>query len=288
MPQTSKQIKKAIKAIGTIKKTTKTMQLISLSKMQKNARIWARSKKYLEQILTIARTVGGSKKTTNPISAEGAVPLIVLFASDRGLCGSFNTKVITATKAQYAQLGPNTLVLAVGKRAGAIKNTVGGALVSLYPSAHNNLTTEAVAPVSSQVSALIASGKVSEVVVVYTAYQSAFSQQVTSQKIFPLDLIAIPVDPTLDNESTLYCIEPDPDTIMSYLTPVYLEAMLFRCWIESAVSEHTARMQAMKNATDAAKDIIDTLTLELNKTRQAAITQEIAQIMGARKSMTTL
>jgi F-type H+-transporting ATPase subunit gamma len=287
MPQTAKQIKKAIKAIGTIKKTTKTMQLISSSKMQKNARILARSKKYLEQISVIARTVGDSKKTIQSVPTIGAVPLIVLFASDRGLCGSFNTKVVSATKTQYA-LVPDTLVFAVGKRAGKIKNTVGDALISLYPSAHNNLTTEAVAPVASQISALITAGKVSEIVVVYTAYHSAFSQQVVAQKIYPFDLTRQDDSDTFPQDGRQsYCIEPDADTILSYLTPVYLEAMLFRCWIESTVSEHTARMQAMKNATDAAKDIIDTLTLELNKTRQAAITQEIAQIMGARKSMTT-
>jgi len=279
MPQTAKQIKKAIKAIGNIKKTTKTMQLISSSKMQKNLRIWVRSKKYLEQLAHITKELGKTQKDTVDTEIVGKT-LLISFASDRGLCGSFNTKIIVRSRG-LLKSGTADQVIAIGKRAGAIKNTAGDNFLALYPSGHNNLNTDVVRPVSEQVAALISSGAISKVEVVYTRYESAFVQAVTQETVYPFAQ-----NITEETQSdTEYLLEPDASTIQTYLMPIYLEGILFRCWIESAVSEHTARMQAMKNATDAAKDIITSLTLELNKTRQAAITQEIAQIMGARKSM---
>lgn len=291
MPQSAKQIKKAIKAISNIRKTTKTMQLISSSKMQKNLRILNSSKKYLEQLDIISgkiydNNIETGKNTEQKEEVLNNRELLICFGSDRGLAGSFNSKIILKAKnivVENEKSGKISDIIIIGKKIKNLKAYATGDLVAFYEASHNNLSTEAVASLALQVSKLIKEKKYSCIKIVYTAYQNAFEQIPQTLDLFPINK-----QTELKQEKSLateYIFEPNKESLIEYLIPIYIQGMLFKSWVESTVSENTARMQAMKNATDAAGDIIKRMTRELNKSRQAAITQEIAQIMGARQSM---
>lgn len=295
MPQSAKQIKKAIKAISNIRKTTKTMQLISSSKMQKNLRILNGSKKYLEELDRISHKLheGLVLEKENSLEERGKKELLICFGSDRGLAGSFNSKIIIKAKELIGEnevLGVQTDTIILGKKIRKIKAYTTGEMVSFYESSHNNLSTDAVAVLAKELSGFIKEKTYSKIRVVYTTYVSAFEQVAADFTLFPVknenlqdDIAKNDFNP--ENSQAEYIFEPKKEVLIEYLTPIYIQGMLFKAWVESMVSENTARMQAMKNATDAAGDIIKRMTRELNKSRQAAITQEIAQIMGARQSM---
>lgn len=297
-----REIKNRLRSIKNSKKITKAMELVSAAKMRKAVQAAVNTRTYANMIwdimFRIVTTV--ELKPTDQVRrffSADHIPAdkpehitIVLFTSNRGLCGAFNTNVIRKTLKLIKDHGKdNVTVVAFGKKGVTALNNLGIKAELAYAkddvAKDTGSITEAVEYVYEQYRA----GKTDRVMVGYTDYHSAVVQVAVLKQLFPLDRsgsITKGVEnddvkkPTLPDTAAPvdYLYEPDQLEVLSYLVPRLTEVQLYQALLESNAAEHSARMVAMKSATDAAGDMIDDLVLAFNRTRQASITKEIAEI----------
>jgi F-type H+-transporting ATPase subunit gamma len=234
--------------------------------------------------------------------------LVVLIASNRGLCGSFNANVfkkagqilknkenvalhrIPGGKEVAASENIEVDVLGVGKKSAAFAKKMGLSLIAAFDNLSEKPSFLDVLSISRVVLEAYKKGDYDKVVVVYTHFRSALVQEVKVRQMLPVSEIDIEKmlgeTATLANEKNEmrnlenYVFEPDVMTVLTDILPKLVEIQLYEAVLESAASEHSSRMLSMKNASSAAGDMIDALTLEYNKARQSAITREISEIVG--------
>lgn len=257
------------------------MQMVSASKMTRaemNAKAFV---PYMEKIQEVTASIAiGSADASHPMLVSRPVKKTgyVVITSDRGLAGAFNSRVLKAvnqTIQQRHKSNDEFAIIAIGRMAvdffkgkgmNVIVDIVG---VADQPSFAEikDLTTKTVGMFSDET--------YDELYIYYNHYVSAITQEVTSKKILPLTDISSGSD-----QLTSYEFEPSAEEILKVLLPQYAESLIYGALLDSKASEHAARMTAMKNATDNAKDLINALDLSYNRARQAAITQEITEIVG--------
>jgi len=232
--------------------------------------------------------------------------MVILITSNRGLCGSFNANVLKKA-AQLLKNIPNVAqhllpngkavaptenveidILGIGKKSALFAKKFGYNLTNVFETLSDKPSFENVLSISRLVMDAFQGKVYDKVVVVYTNYKSALVQEVKLRQILPVSEIDIEkmIPPATVSEISSakslenYIFEPNVSTILKDVLPRLVEIQLYEAVLESAASEHSARMLAMKNASTAAGEMIDALTLEFNKARQAAITQEISEIVG--------
>ncbi|MBD7938716.1 MULTISPECIES: F0F1 ATP synthase subunit gamma [Cytobacillus] len=276
-----RDIKNRINSTKKTSQITKAMQMVSASKMTRaeiNAKAFV---PYMEKIQEVTASIAiGSADASHPMLVSRPVKKTgyVVITSDRGLAGAFNSRVLKAvnqTIQQRHKSNDEFVIIAIGRMAvdffkgkgmNVIVDIVG---VADQPSFAEikDLTTKTVGMFSDET--------YDEVYIYYNHYVSAITQEVTSKKILPLTDISSGSD-----QLTSYEFEPSAEEILKVLLPQYAESLIYGALLDSKASEHAARMTAMKNATDNAKDLINALDLSYNRARQAAITQEITEIVG--------
>lgn len=313
MPKNTKVIKQRIASVKSTKKITRSMQMIAAAKMQKTVKQVQNSKRYSELAYRLLSEVGKAQSVdhelleTRPVKNE----LLVMMTASRGLCGNFNANVLAKAREYYAnwqstvestvvedeegnKVKPTLKVLAVGKKAAAFAKKRNLDLVALYEKLSDNPAYLSVLPIARTVLQGYKNGEFDKVTIIYTDYQSSLLQIVRQQTLLPLDASALPMttlnvtDNVVDNETpadsdseeTEYKLEPNNQLLLDYILPLLVEVKVYQSTLESAASEHSSRMIAMKNATDNAGEIISALTLEYNKSRQSSITQEVAEIIA--------
>ena len=218
---------------------------------------------------------------------------IVPLTGDRGLAGSFNAQVIRRAFALERSLQAEGKGVALGRRREE------GALDAHLPAARARRARTWASPTGrptrtrrrSRIACaeLFTAGEVDRVVLVYNTYVSALTQRVTEQDILPISADILETDEDERAADTLrgdFIFEPEPEEILERLLPVYLETQIYRALLESTASEQGARMTAMRNASKNAGEIIDSLTLRMNRARQAEITQEILEVVGGAEALT--
>jgi len=285
-----KEIKNRITSISSTMQITSAMKMVSAAKLKRAQDAITQMRPYAEKLQEILGNLSASLDLSeNAYSHQREVKnaYIVAVTSNRGLCGGFNNNIIKQVNAllkdEYA--GYNTKVISVGKKVNdAFKRSDKnfrpegiGAAEDMF----NDLTFERSSQLAQFLMDEFAAGNVDKVVIVYNKFLNAASQQIVTEQF-------LPIAPSETNENASagdYIYEPSKSEIVEDLIPKSLKTQLFKGLLDSHASEHGARMTAMHKATDNATDLKRTLTLEYNKARQAAITNEILEIVGGAEAL---
>jgi F-type H+-transporting ATPase subunit gamma len=294
------EIRRRIKSIGNTKKITKAMEMVAASKMRKaiNNVLAARSYANLawQLVLNLAKR---TESKFHPLLERRPIQKIgiVLVSSNRGLCGGFNgqiaMKVIKEIK-KYEGQNVTIEVITLGKRGRDIIRRYNLAIIADFIKQDLTTSVKEVSAISHLIIDDFINKRCDKVFIAFTDFISSIFQKPRFQQLLPLEA---EVDESLGvigkqtkiekptNEFYEYLFEPDPDVVLSSLLPRLIEMQIYQAVLESDASEHSARMMAMRNAAEAANDMITDLTLIFNQARQAGITKEIAEISSGKAAL---
>ena len=292
-----KDIKTQINSVGSTKKITSAMKMVAASKLRRSQEKAEAARPYssrLEEML--------SSLASSAASGEGIIKLltgtgndqnyiVVPVSADRGLCGGFNSSINRETFKLVKSLegnGKKVQLMPVGKKSRdffnrVMKDQVIESFVDLNVSSTGY---ESALNISNKLQELYFDGKFDKCILVFNKFKSAISQEVTQQQLIPLDVSNSEKEEEKENSSNaIYDYEPDEETILKDLLPKNVSIQIFKVLLESDAGEQGARMAAMDNATRNAGEMIDSLTLKYNRTRQAFITKELIEIISGAESI---
>ncbi len=276
-----RDIKSRINSTKKTSQITKAMQMVSAAKMNKaeaNAKSFV---PYMEKIEEVTQSVAaGSKGSSHPMLVARPVKKTgyIIITSDRGLAGAYNSNVLRRLN-QIVQVRHQSkdeyAVIAIGKVGRDFLVKQGTNVILDIVGIADQPDFLDIKDITNKSVGMFNDGTFDEVYIIYSHYVSAIQQDVMEKKILPLTDIG-------NNSAALtsYEFEPSAEEILDVLLPQYAESLIYGALLDSKASEHSARMTAMKNSTDNAKEIINDLSLVYNRARQAAITQEITEIVG--------
>jgi len=306
VPQATREIKYRIRSIKSTRQITKAMELVSAAKMRRAVANVLATRTYARlgwQLLEeLAHRTDPSHHPLLQRREKVMRVGLVLVTSNRGLCGGFNHQVTNAANAyirkhQESQVELGADLVAVGKRGRDIMYRYGQAIVAEFTKADLTTRLDEVRPIARLLIDDYLSGRYDRVVMAYTDFISPLTQKPTIKQLLPIEReVDLKLGQSRESAKGVaqeasghqgafayeYLFEPTPDEVLEDLLPRLLEVQIYQALLESDASEHSARMLAMRNASDAAKDMIDSLTLEFNQARQAGITAELAEIIGGR------
>jgi F-type H+-transporting ATPase subunit gamma len=293
----TKEIKRRIKSVKNTKKITKAMELVAASKMKRAVSSTLASRLYAEYSSEILASVAlNIEKSTDPFwneRAEGKI-LVVLITSNRGLCGGYNSQVIKSTLLKLRELGDEEAdIVTVGKKGDVAMRRINQNITGAFTDIPDvNIRLSDVLPLSKLIMDEYRSGGYKKVYISYTHFTSALSQKPVVKQILPISkkevkeaIENIEEKNKRNHQSTEYLFEGDFDQLISSLAEKITRMQVYQMVLESNASEQSARMLAMKNASDASGEMIDDLTLMFNKARQANITREISEISAGMASV---
>lgn len=298
----TKDIKRRIKSITNTKKVTKAMEMVAAAKMRKVVNYVLASRSYSTLAWQLIRNLAAKTEAKyHPllVRRERSKKIaIVLITSNRGLCGGFNSQIIQrAINYIKTQIETNQVMIeliSLGKKGRNFILRKGLSLVAEFEKLEVTTEVTQIRPLAKLLIADYSAGKYDRVAIAYTDFISALLQKPRVIEILPIisekreeDLGQVR---ELKNEDQRtynyeYLFEPSPKQVLEELLPRLIEMQIYQAILESNASEHSARMVAMRNATDAAREMINDLTLAFNKARQAAITAELADICGGRTAL---
>jgi F-type H+-transporting ATPase subunit gamma len=283
-----KELRTKIKSVENTKKITKAMEMISVSKMRKAQERMRSARPYSEKIRAIASNLGRANPEyvhTFMKTNDGKSVGFIVVSTDKGLCGGLNTNLLRAVTGKLRETqsaGKTPKAVAIGGKGLGFLNRVGAKVVShvthLGDKPHLD---KLIGPVKVLLDAY-AAGEVSAVYLCYNKFVSTMSQVPTVDLLLPLSAEKMEQEAKAagSNHGWDYIYEPDAQTVIDELLVRYAEALVYQAVAENMASEHAARMVAMKAATDNAGNVIAELKLIYNKTRQAAITKELSEIVS--------
>jgi F-type H+-transporting ATPase subunit gamma len=284
-----KEIRGKIKSFENTKKITKAMEMVSVAKMRKAQERMRAARPYAEKIRSLAANLAtATPEYKHPfmVKNESAkVAGMILVTTDKGLCGGLNTNVLRAVTNKFKELeasGQKIEAVAIGNKGYGFLNRIGARVVSHATQLGDKPTLEKlIGPVKVLFDAY-AEGKLSAVYLSYTKFINTIKQEPIVVQLLPLSAESLAADQNADGQthSWDYIYEPDAATVIDELLLRYTEALVFQALAENMASEHSARMVAMKAATDNAGNLIAELKLIYNRTRQAAITKELSEIVA--------
>jgi F-type H+-transporting ATPase subunit gamma len=299
MSNSVKDIKRKIKSIRSTRQITKAMELVATSKMKKavDSAVNLRSYGYLAMniLLKLSGKCQHLHAYFQPREVKNA--LVVVFTTDKGLCGGLNTNIFkkfTQTVNKIQQENPETKLhfVASGKKGAEFIHRSGKEVKMAFPAYSNHPKLSDIFPISRVAVKGFEKGDYDKVIVIYPDFVSTLLQKPVTKTLLPFSpavfaemiqelgskftKIAAPSEKNID-----YKLEPSPEYIVQNIVPQLVEVQLFQAVLEAAASEHSARMMAMQNATKAANDLLSDLVLTYNQARQASITAEIAEIAAS-------
>lgn len=276
----TKEIRNRIRAIRNTAKITGAMEMVAASKMKRAQVATLQNRPYSQSIYEVVLNLSREPKIIHPLLSakkeKANKKLLIVITSDKGLCGSFNAAVLR--KAQtYFKENPSCDVVTLGKKGQNYLKRVGKNIVATFTNFPIHPHILDIRPIIKIVTESFLKDGYDEVAVCYTDFLATLKQVPTIKTLLPLDGEHLKDNEQVAREITIK-FEPSPKEIIEYLIPRILEVQFFQMLLESIASEQSARMVAMKNATEAAADLIDDLNLTYNSIRQANITQELAEI----------
>ncbi|HCH34635.1 MAG: ATP synthase gamma chain [Candidatus Saccharibacteria bacterium GW2011_GWC2_48_9] len=283
MPSTQ-QLKGRIRSVKSTKQITKAMQLVAASKMRKAQEAEQASDPYTRtanEILTHLASQGVTDQhPLYQLREDIGSRLLIVIATDKGLAGAYDANVLKLYTKQLLdddKAGVKNQTIAIGRRANRfvskLKNTE---VVAAYQDLPDDPSGSQLRAIVDQAIAKFEAGEVDAVDVVYTEFISSVNQQAKTQRILPAGYETVEVSENVREAE----FEPSAEEVLEAVTYRLIEAQVYHALLTARASEYIMRMLAMKNATDNANDLIEDLTLAMNKARQAAITQELAEISG--------
>ena len=282
------------------------MEAVSAVKMRKSQEKALVSRPYAKSALTILSRVSGSLEgKSHPLSLkreEKNVCMLVITA-DKGLAGNLNNGVLKKVHALIEKRGykkDQVTILSVGKKATDYFTKRGYDILDSYDNIDDNVHTDDMREITNRLIRAYLKGKFDKVYIVYTNFLSTFEQQAVARRVLPLSVPALfetveGIKPTIgkfadengngDKNINEYTVEPSADEVLDELLPFLINIEVYHALVEAKASEHSARMVAMKNASDKAEEMSDELNLEFNKERQTLITREVSEIIGGMEVM---
>ena len=281
---TGKEIRGQIKSFENTKKITKAMEMVSVSKMRKAQERMRAARPYSEKIRNIAANLGKANPEyvhafmkTNDAKVAG----VIVVTTDKGLCGGLNTNVLRAVTTKLRELqseGVSTEAVAIGNKGLGFLNRVGAKVVSHVTQLGDKPHLDKLIGPAKVLLDAYAEGRINAVYLSYTKFINTVKQEPVVEQLLPLKADALKADG--DAHRWDYIYEPDAQSVIDELLVRYVESLIYQAVAENMASEHSARMVAMKAATDNAGNVIGELKLVYNKTRQAAITKELSEIVS--------
>jgi F-type H+-transporting ATPase subunit gamma len=301
-----KAVKNKIKSIDKTRQVTKAMEAVSAVKMRKSQSLAIGTRPYALSALKILRSISGSIEAANhPLTTERPIKrtVVIVVSADKGLAGSYGASLLKQT---YRFMGENmltqenTALICIGKKAHEHFAKRGWTILSHHEHWSDSVDFAAIRPLAESAKELFVSGACDRVYIVYTNFVSTLKQAVYSRQLLPVSFARVEevvrgITPERGKFSEAvksdsapvreYSFEPSAETILAELVPMLFNIQIYHSILEANASEHSARMIAMKNASDSARDISRGLKLYFNKVRQSAITREVSEIVGGMESM---
>lgn len=280
-----KEIRNRISSVSSTMQITSAMKMVSAAKLKKAQDAITAMRPYSDKLTELLQNLSASldADSGNKFSQNRTVNkvLIVAITSNRGLCGAFNTNIIkqTTVLAKEKYTGKQVDVLAIGKKANDILRKR-FTIVANHSGVYEELTFENVAAIAEDLMALYINGTYDKIEIVYNKFKNAATQIIMTEQFLPIASMKGAV-----NTNTDYIFEPSKEEIVEQLIPKSLKTQLYKGIRDSFASEHGARMTAMHKATDNATELRNQLKLTYNKARQAAITNEILEIVGGAEAL---
>ncbi len=279
-----RDLKRRLRSVRNIQQVTKAMQTVAASRMRRAQSATLASRPYEDRLRTVLHELGAyAEPQLHPLLARrpSERALIVLVTSDRGLVGAMNTNLLRAAL-RFAQTQRAASFVAVGRKGiGAIRR-VRAPLVAEFSGLGDRPTTADTNPVARVAEDEFLAGRVDEVYLAFTRFVNTLRQEPTVRRILPL----VPAEEERAGRAKLqYIFEPDPASVLAAVLPRLVAMAVFQAVLESKASEQSARMVAMRNATDNATELIGDLQLAANKARQTRITKEMLEIASGAQAM---
>jgi F-type H+-transporting ATPase subunit gamma len=282
-----KEVKQRINSVISTQQITKAMKMVSAAKLRRAQDKIIQMRPFSQKLTTILNNVSAaSEGNTDLVYAEKRdvkTVLLVPITSDKGLCGAFNTNVIKATnlaiREQFA--GAEVTVMPIGKKAAEYYKKSNYALVDQYSSLFHDLSIENIRIAANYAMDAFSAGEFDRVVLVFNEFKNVATQIIRTEQFLPM----APVEDNVTGTETDYILEPSREFIIEELVPKALRVQFYKAILESNASEHGARMTAMDKATENAGDLLKELKLMYNRTRQAAITNEILEIVAGAEAL---
>jgi len=309
VPQATRDIKRRIKSVRNTRKVTKAMEMVAAAKMRKAVSNVLATRSYSRLAWELVRNL--ARRTDSQyhplLEKRDQIKKIgmVLITSNRGLCGGFNNQIINRVakyiRQQKEEVGIEADLVIMGKKGREAMFKQGHTVIAEFKKLDITNMIHEIRPLSNLIINDYLERKYDKVMIAYTDFVSTLVQKPRILELLPIESkvedeylgqakigdlkVEQPAETKLQSTELEYLFEPSPDEVLSELFPRLLEMQIYQAILESDASEHSSRMVAMRNASDAAADMIDDLTLMFNKARQALITAELADISGGRIAM---
>jgi len=301
---TRKEVKSRIASVKNVQKITRAMEMVAAARLRRAEQRIDHLRPYAQALRKMTRQVAeaaGSEARNLPVLQEREDQKkvgVLLVTGDRGLAGSFNSQIIRAGIQLQAELrgeGKETAFSVVGRRGVSTMRFRGEELRGDYQGFTDRPAFANAREIADELIAAYVDEELDRVDLIYNRYVSPLTQYVRRQTLLPIQQAEVfgegvaelaPAEEDVDEElaeahrKALWVYEPDPEELLAELVPEYAQLNVYRALLESTASEHGARMTAMRNAADNAKEVISDLTLEMNRVRQAEITQEILEVVA--------
>jgi F-type H+-transporting ATPase subunit gamma len=281
-------IRRRVRAVKSTQQITKAMKMVSASKLRRAQERIVNARPFAQKMLTVLNSLAARvDPSAHPLLAAPAETsgrtLLIVITADKGLCGSFNTNVIKAANAFTQESTAREVAMGlVGRKGRDYFRRRGFDVRYEDVGLFSALKLSHAQAIAARAMEEFTAGRVSSVYLVYNEFKSVMNQRVVVERLLPIAKLEDTAagqergsEPGID-----YLYEPSPEVIIGELLPKHVESQIYRALLESAAAEHAARMTAMDSATRNAKDMIDQLTLYMNKVRQAAITREIIEVVS--------
>lgn len=283
----SRQIKQKIKTAKNISKITKAMEMVSASKMKRAQNQALATRPYTQALQeSLAKLASSIKTKIHPffVSNKEGYDVAIIISTDKGLCGGLNQNLFKKIL-EWLKLHNNGKLILVGKKAVAFAKIYGLSTHAQFTDFPDIIRTSDILPISSITSVEYLEKHFKSVSIIYMDFISTLVQKVKLINLLPLPKIDSQNFSNLlieqNNKTTDYLFEPSPEEILNDLLNYYIENTIYQSFLEAKASEHSARMVAMKNASDNAGELMSELQLQFNKSRQAGITSELLDISTA-------
>ncbi|MBU0553333.1 ATP synthase F1 subunit gamma [Myxococcota bacterium] len=284
-----KDIRKRIASVRNTQKITRAMKLVSAAKLRRAQQAIESLRPFAEKYRQLLGALGQPQaegEALHPLldaRAEVKAVALLVLTSDRGMCGGFNSNLLKLASQRVEALraeGKRVVIYPLGRRAERFAAKQGYAIGATFGDIMAATDTETIRAVTDALSEGFLKGELDEVHVVLNEFKNAITQIPTSRLLLPIS-----AEGEGEGELTDVIFEPDAATLLGYVVPRYVEVQVRRSILESIAGEHAARMNAMNSATDNAADMISSLTLQMNRARQAAITKELMEIIGGAEAL---
>jgi F-type H+-transporting ATPase subunit gamma len=280
-----KDLRRRIRATKSMQQIFKAMEMVAAAKLRRAQQRAQASRPYAAKITEmLANLAGAAAELDHPLfkQREVKVTVLVVITSDRGFAGAYNTNILRAAEQRLRTVPAGSLQLVtVGRKGRDYMKRRGYPTLASYADLPGEASLEFARTLTTDLGARFVAGEVDRIEVMYSHFVSALTRRVTTEVFLPVGIGAAGAAAT--DRGTIF--EPDPESLFSELLPRYTSAKLYAALADALASEHSARMVAMGSARKNAGELVDSLTLTRNRLRQAAITREIAELVGGAEAL---